>query len=172
MNAVIISVLVMIVLSLLRVNVIFALIVSALVAGITAGMPITEATEIMIQGMGGQSGTALSYVLLGMFAVMISLSGIMTLLVGWLQRVFRGKRLGLVLILAVIASMSQNVVPVHIAFIPILIPPLLKLFNEMKIDRRAVASALTFGLKFPYITIPFGFGLIYTVGRKTPMPLG
>ena len=161
MNAVIVSVLVMIVLSLLRVNVIFALIVSSLVAGMIAGIPITEATEIMIQGMGGQSGTALSYVLLGMFAVMISLSGIMTLLVGWLQRVFRGKRLGLVLILAVIASLSQNAVPVHIAFIPILIPPLLKLFNEMKIDRRAVASALTFGLKFPYITIPFGFGLIY-----------
>src|SRR5699024_3792391 len=45
--------------------------------------------------------------------------------------------------------------------IPILIPPLLILFDKLKLDRRAVASALTFGLKFPYITIPVGFGLIF-----------
>src|SRR5699024_11696299 len=31
----------------------------------------------------------------------------------------------------------------------------------LKLDRRAVATALTFGLKFPYITIPVGFGLIF-----------
>src|SRR5699024_3378160 len=63
--------------------------------------------------------------------------------------------------LAGIACLSQNVIPVHIAFIPILIPPLLILFDKLKLDRRAVASALTFGLKFPYITIPVGFGLIF-----------
>ncbi|MEH7385680.1 Na+/H+ antiporter NhaC family protein [Bacillus sp. JJ1521] len=52
-------------------------------------------------------------------------------------------------------------IPVHIAFIPILIPPLLILFNRQKIDRRAVASALTFGLKFNYLVIPAGYGLIF-----------
>src|SRR5699024_7755058 len=31
----------------------------------------------------------------------------------------------------------------------------------MKLDRRAVATALTFGLKTPYIVIRAGFGLIY-----------
>ena len=31
----------------------------------------------------------------------------------------------------------------------------------MKIDRRAIASILAFGLKTPYITIPAGFGLIF-----------
>ena len=49
----------------------------------------------------------------------------------------------------------------HIAFIPILIPPLLPLMNKLKIDRRAVACALTFGLKAPYIVLPVGFGLIF-----------
>lgn len=67
----------------------------------------------------------------------------------------------LVFSIAIIACFSQNVVPVHIAFIPILIPPLLVLFDKLKLDRRAVASALTFGLKFPYITLPVGFGLIF-----------
>src|SRR5699024_8092446 len=72
-----------------------------------------------------------------------------------------GKRTILVLSIAGIAIFSQNIVPVHIAFIPILIPPLLGLFNKLQIDRRAVAAALTFGLKFPYITLPIGFGLIF-----------
>lgn len=67
----------------------------------------------------------------------------------------------LVGIIAVVASFSQNLIPVHIAFIPILIPPLIGVMNKLKIDRRAVASALTFGLKAPYVAIPVGFGLIF-----------
>ena len=57
--------------------------------------------------------------------------------------------------------MSQNLIPVHIAFIPILIPPLIPLMNKLKIDRRLIASCLVFGLKAPYIAIPAGFGLIF-----------
>src|SRR5699024_8399477 len=161
LNAVVISVLVMVVLSLLRVNVMFALIIAALTAGLMSGMSLTEATSTMIDGMGGQAETSLSYVLLGIFAVMIGLSGITSVLVNKMLKVFSGKKLLLVFSLAAIACLSQNVIPVHIAFIPILIPPLLILFDKLKLDRRAVASALTFGLKFPYITIPVGFGLIF-----------
>lgn len=160
-NAVVVSVLVMVVLSLLRINVIFALIIAAITAGLMSGMGLSEATSVMISGMGGQAETSLSYVLLGIFAVMIGLSGITSVLVNKMLKVFSGKKLVLVFSLAGIACLSQNVIPVHIAFIPILIPPLLILFDKLKLDRRAVASALTFGLKFPYITIPVGFGLIF-----------
>lgn len=38
---------------------------------------------------------------------------------------------------------------------------MLHLFDKMQIDRRALAAALTFGLKAPYIMIPAGFGLIF-----------
>src|SRR5699024_11148551 len=161
LNAVVISVLVVVVLSLLRINVLFALIVGSLVAGMISGISITDTTTLMISGMGNQGETALSYILLGVFAVMISLSGITKLLVQGILKVLSGKRIILVFSLAVIASFSQNLVPVHIAFIPILIPPLLIVFDRMQIDRRAVATALTFGLKFPYITIPFGYGLLF-----------
>src|SRR5690625_1554643 len=160
-NAVVISVLVMVLLSLFRVNVIFALIIAALTAGVMSGMSLTEATSTMIEGMGGQAETSLSYILLGIFAVMIGLSGITSVLVNKMLKIFSGKKLLLVFSIAGIACLSQNVIPVHIAFIPILIPPLLILFDKLKLDRRAVASALTFGLKFPYITIPVGFGLIF-----------
>jgi predicted histidine transporter YuiF (NhaC family) len=56
---------------------------------------------------------------------------------------------------------SQNIVPIHIAFIPIIVPPLLSTMNTLKMDRRLVSCALAFGLKMPYITIPVGFGLIF-----------
>ncbi len=160
-NAVIISVLIMVVLSLLRVNVIFSILIAALSAGLLSGLGIVETTEILIAGMDNQMNTALSYVLLGIFSVMIGLSGITTFLLGKMVKVFNGRKTALVLALAGIASLSQNVVPVHIAFIPILIPPLLQLFDRMKLDRRAVATALTFGLKAPYMMIPVGFGLIF-----------
>lgn len=64
---------------------------------------------------------------------------------------------------------SQNLIPVHIAFIPILIPPLLVVMNHMKLDRRAVACALTFGLKAPYVSLPVGFGLLFMTIIKDQM---
>lgn len=158
---VIVSVLVMTILSLLRVNVIIAIIAAALTAGLMAGLSVVDSIDMLVGGMGGQSSTALSYILLGAFAVAISYTGITTILVNYLIRVLTGKKTMMVLAIAGVASLSQNLVPVHIAFIPILIPPLLKLFDTMRLDRRAVALALTFGLKAPYMVIPAGFGLIF-----------
>ncbi|WP_100012449.1 Na+/H+ antiporter family protein [Lentibacillus sediminis] len=159
--AVIVSVLVMTILSLLRVNVIIAIIAAALTAGMMTGLGLIESIEMLVSGMGGQASTALSYILLGAFAVAISYTGITGILVNFLIRVLTGKKTMMVLVIAGAASLSQNVVPVHIAFIPILIPPMLKVFDNMRIDRRGVAAALTFGLKAPYLMIPAGFGLIF-----------
>ncbi|MBR7795239.1 sodium:proton antiporter [Agaribacter marinus] len=158
---VIVSVLVMTILSLLRVNVIIAIIAAALTAGLMSGLTIVESMDMLVGGMGGGANTALSYILLGAFAVAISYTGITSLLVNYLIRVLTGKKTMMLLAIAGVASLSQNLVPVHIAFIPILIPPLLQLFDRMRMDRRAVATALTFGLKAPYILIPAGFGLIF-----------
>ncbi|WP_010097209.1 Na+/H+ antiporter family protein [Ornithinibacillus scapharcae] len=158
---VVVSVLLLTILSLLRVNVIVSIIIAAVAAGLMAGLDIVESIEMLVLGMGGQANTALSYILLGAFAVAISYTGITTILVNFLIRILTGKKTMLLLAIAGVASLSQNVVPVHIAFIPILIPPLLKLFDQMRVDRRGVAVALTFGLKAPYIMIPAGFGLIF-----------
>ncbi|TFJ91231.1 Na+/H+ antiporter family protein [Lentibacillus salicampi] len=158
---VVISVLVLTILSLLRVNVIIAIIAAAMTAGLMSGLSIVESIEMMVSGMGGQASTALSYILLGAFAVAISYTGITAILVNFLINVLTGRKMMMTLAIAGVASLSQNLVPVHIAFIPILIPPLLKLFDEMKVDRRGVAAALTFGLKAPYVMIPAGFGLLF-----------
>lgn len=161
LNPVVLSVIVMTVLCLLKLNVLLALFVSALVAGFAANMPIGDIMANLINGMGGNSETALSYILLGTLAVAINSTGVASILSRKIASVVDGKKKILLIVIAVFSCFSQNLIPVHIAFIPILIPPLLKLMNELKLDRRAMACSLTFGLKAPYIALPVGFGLIF-----------
>lgn len=160
-NPVFLSVIIMIVLCLLKLNVLLSLIVAALAGGVLAGMPLGDTMSALIGGMGGNSSTALSYILLGMLAATLHKTGVATVLTQRIMQVVKGKGLVLVLVIAVVASLSQNLIPVHIAFIPIVIPPLLGVMNALKIDRRAVASALTFGLKAPYVALPIGYGWIF-----------
>lgn len=160
-NPVIISVLTMIILCLLRLNVIFSILIAALVAGVTSGMGLSQTMGILIQGMGGNSETALSYILLGTLAVAINSTGIATIISKKISNIVSGKKQLFLLLIAAVSCFSQNLIPVHIAFIPILIPPLLKLMNTLKLDRRAMACSLTFGLKTPYVVLPVGFGLIF-----------
>lgn len=160
-NPVLISVIVMLGLCLVKVNVLIALILAALVGGGLSGIGLNDTMKILIQGMGGGAQTALSYILLGALAFAIGKTGAAELLAVKIGSIIKDKKTMFVLLLAGIASLSQNLIPVHIAFIPILIPPLIGVMNKLKIDRRAVASALTFGLKAPYIMIPAGFGLLF-----------
>ncbi len=160
-NPIIIAVVLLCVLCLCRVNVLLALIISSVVGGLLGGMNLSEVMDIFIHGMGGNSETALSYILLGAFAASMTHTGLAPLLSKKIANAIQSKKFMLILVLTVIAILSQNLIPVHIAFIPILIPPLLVIMNKLKIDRRAVACALAFGLKAPYITVPAGFGLIF-----------
>ena len=170
MNAVIIAVLVMLVLSLLRVNVVLALVAGAITGGLVGGLSFEETIASFTGGLGEGATIALSYALLGGFAVAISRTGMPQLLVNGMLRFVRRDgedsrtTLGKVLVILIILSLaifSQNLIPIHIAFIPLLIPPILHVLNMLKIDRRLIASVLTFGLTAPYILLPYGFGLIF-----------
>jgi predicted histidine transporter YuiF (NhaC family) len=161
LNPAVISIVLLCLLCLKKVNVLLAIIVSTIVAGLLGHMDIKQVMDIFISGMGGNSETALSYILLGAFAATMAHSGFTDKLASKITQVISGRKYVLLLILALIAMASQNIVPIHIAFIPIIIPPLLSVMNSLNIDRRAVASVLAFGLKMPYITIPVGFGLIF-----------
>ena len=161
MNPAIVSVIILCVLCLKKVNVLLAIVVAALIAGLLAGMDITNVMNVFISGMGGNSETALSYILLGTFAATMAHSGFTDKLSDKLTKFISGRKFVLLMLLTLIAMASQNLIPIHIAFIPIIIPPLLTAMNSLKIDRRAVACVLAFGLKMPYITIPVGFGLIF-----------
>jgi putative amino acid transporter len=170
LNAVVIAILAMLILSLLRVNVVLALVIGALVGGLTGGLSLEKIVEVFSNGLGESATVALSYALLGGFAVAISRTGLPDALVklaldlvgrkGDSKRKAFSKAL-IIFVVLIISCFSQNVIPVHIAFIPILIPPLLKVLNELQIDRRLIANVITFGLIAPYVLLPVGFGDIY-----------
>lgn len=161
LNPILVSVIILCTLCLCKVNVILSIILSTIVAGMLSHFTFTKTMNLFISGMGANSETALSYILLGTFAAAITTTGLATILSRFLEKIINGKKRYLVLVIILMAVASQNLIPIHIAFIPILIPPLLSLMNKLKIDRRMIASALAFGLKMPYIVIPAGFGLIF-----------
>ena len=114
-----------------------------------------------------------SYALLGAFAMAVAHTGLPDALARWMiarldatspdsssrtHRVTKWALIGAILLMAI---MSQNLIPVHIAFIPLLIPPLLTVFNRLHLDRRAISTTLTFGLVTTYMFIPVGFGNIF-----------
>ena len=170
MNSVIIAVTLMVILSLLRVNIVIALIIGAIVGGLSGGLGLNETIEAFNKGLGNGATIALSYAMLGTFAVAISKSGITDLLSNMIiKKVNNGtsamqfiyiKYIMLAFILFAAIS-SQNLVPVHIAFIPILIPPLLHSMAQLQLDRRVVACVMTFGLVATYMCLPVGFGGIF-----------
>ncbi|WRF40518.1 Na+/H+ antiporter family protein [Helicobacter pylori] len=160
-NPAFVAIICMCVLSLLRLNVMLSMISATLIAGLMGGLGITESFNAMIDGMKGNLNIALSYILLGALAVAIAKSNLIKVALNKLIGLMNYKRSTFCFLIAFIACFSQNLVPVHIAFIPILIPPLLHLMNRLELDRRAVACTLTFGLQAPYLVLPVGFGLIF-----------
>ncbi|USR79603.1 Na+/H+ antiporter family protein [Arcanobacterium pinnipediorum] len=170
MNAVLLAVILMLILALLRVHVVIALFIGALAGGLSAGLGLDGTMLAFELGLGDGAKIALSYGLLGAFAMAVAHAGLPEVLASQLIRrttstktasrtaLIKYSLLGGILLMAIF---SQNLIPVHIAFIPILIPPLIPVFNQLHLDRRVVASILTFGLVTTYMFIPLGFGSVF-----------
>ena len=167
MNAVLLAVLLMLGLSLARTHVVISLLIGAIAGGLAGGLPLADTLAAFNQGITGGASVALSYALLGAFAVAIAKSGLPHALAdAALARLQHGHaagtlKWGLLLVLALVSVSSQNLIPIHIAFIPLLVPPLLFVIAKLKLDRRAVACVMTFGLVTPYMLLPVGFGDIF-----------
>lgn len=174
MNAVVIAVAVMLVLALARVHVVLSLLLGALVGGLMGGLGLAQTMEVFQKGLAGGAQIALSYAMLGAFAVAIAHSGLpQTLANAVIRRLnpqgqrdtipsgVNGVKWALLLGLLAMSIMSQNLIPIHIAFIPLIIPPLLLVFNRMQIDRRLLGCIMTFGLVTTYMYLPYGFGEIF-----------
>lgn len=171
-NSVLIAVVVMLALSLVRVHVVVALFIGAIVGGLLGGLGLDGTLVAFQEGLSGGAKIALSYALLGAFAMAVANSGLPKLLADALisrigeenasrERVLTVMKYTMLGGILAMSIMSQNLVPVHIAFIPLLIPPLLTVMNKLRIDRRLVACVLTFGLVTTYMYLPIGFGSIF-----------
>lgn len=170
MFAILAAIAVMFGLSLARVPVVFALVIGAVTGGLLAGLGLQGTLEAFNNGLGGGAKIALAYGILGAFALALARSGLPDLLAYKMIHTLKGEadlkaqnrvKYFIFLVVAIAAVFSQNVIPVHIAFIPVLIPPLLIVFNHLKLDRRLVACLLTFGLVATYMLVPVGFGAIF-----------
>lgn len=212
MNSVVIAIVLMLILALSRVHVVIAMFIGALAGGLIAGLGLDGTMTAFQEGLGGGAQIALSYALLGAFAMAVANSGLPKALADVFVRKLDGTRndsthspaksetrdsvnldtadsgeaspgvvdtastnttstasprvvttvrYTLIVGILAMAIMSQNLIPVHIAFIPLLIPPLLKVMNRTRIDRRLIACVLTFGLITTYMFVPVGFGKIF-----------
>jgi predicted histidine transporter YuiF (NhaC family) len=169
MNAVLIAIGLMLVLSLCRVHVVVALIAGAVVGGLLGGLGIDGTLKAFNEGLGAGATVALSYAMLGAFAVAIARSGMAHALADRALAMLgrheangsNGFKWLMVGLLLVVAISSQNILPIHIAFIPLLVPPLLYVLTRLQIDRRLIACVITFGLITPYMFLPVGFGNIF-----------
>src|SRR5690554_2198066 len=135
MNAVVAAVLIMLVLSLARIHVVVALIVGAVSGGLIAGLSL-EATiaafnNVLGAGAIGQSGLC------------HELADNTLAMVGQQESSARAKSVCYMIIgvLELIALSSQSICAIHIAFIPLVVPPLLYVMARLKIARRFVACA-------------------------------
>jgi putative amino acid transporter len=171
MNAIVLSILIMTALSLSRVSVVLALIVASVVGGLYAGLPPEEIVVAFNEGLGSGAPVALALATLGAFAVMLSRTGITqrvsARIIERLQQdnqdpnYSRKVTTTLYITFILVGFASGTIVPIHIAYIPILIPPLLLVMNHLNLDRRAVACVLTFSLSVMYLTAPIGYGNVF-----------
>lgn len=167
MNAVLIAVVVMLLLSLCRVNVVISLIIGAFVGGLSSHLTLHQTIDAFNNGISNGASIALSYAMLGAFAVAISRSGLPQLLADKMinqlthQTAQRKIKWLLIILIGLISISSQNIIPIHIAFIPLIIPPLLFVMSKLQLDRRMIACVMTFGLITPYMFLPIGFGNIF-----------
>ncbi|WNL39866.1 SLC13 family permease [Halomonas sp. PAMB 3232] len=168
-NTAVLTITLMVTLCLLKMPVAIALIGAALLGALHGGLTMNEAIATFNENLLTGAQVGMTYVMVGAFAVAIARSGLLDMLarriaskLDWQEGATnKGVKWSLFLTLMVASIMSQNVVPVHIAFIPVLIPPLLGVMNRLKIDRRAVACILGCFISASYLLLPTGFGAIY-----------
>ncbi len=168
-NAVVLTIVVMITLCLLRLPVAIALVAAALLGGLHAGLSMAETVGALNDNLLIGSQVGMTYIMVGAFAVALARSGLLELLAVKISgRLGTGEaaarksvRWSLLLILGAASILSQNLIPVHIAFIPVLIPPLLGVLNRLRMDRRAIACVLACAISSSYLLLPTGFGAIY-----------
>jgi len=168
-NSVVLAIGLMIFLCVVRVPVTIALIAAALIGALHSGLSTQEAIAAINDNLLIGSQVGMTYIMVGALAVALARSGVLDLLARKMVSLLGNESAQnqkkvkwlLYFIFMVSSILSQNAVPVHIAFIPVMIPPLLVVFNKLRIDRRAVACVLACSISASYLLLPTGFGAIF-----------
>ncbi|WP_255812048.1 hypothetical protein [Treponema denticola] len=143
-NPLILSVVAMIVLCLFQVNILVSIILSAVLGGYVGGLSPSEIMNAMVLGMGDNAEIVLSYALLGIIAAAINETFLVDFIALKFYKNLKGKKVLLLFLITLIGIVSESLIPIHISWIPLVLPLLLVIMNSMRLDRRAVACSLTF----------------------------
>lgn len=157
-NPIFVSVIVMVVLCLLKMNVYISIILAGLVCGLMGGLNYLDTIKLFMSGMGGNVTSMFSRLLLGILAVTLTLSGVGDVLGPRITKVMGKKSWLLMLGMLVAAACCETIITLGAVFTTILIPPLLPAFNRFNIDRRKVCTIIMCGLQIGYVCIPLGYG--------------
>lgn len=119
LNPVLISVVVLLILSALRLSVAFSLVIAALCGGMMAGLGSVETMQVFASGLGNGAAIAFNYAMLGAFSIAVSRSGVTELIATELFKRVGGEitarklfffKYSLLGILTLVAISSQNLV--------------------------------------------------------------
>ncbi|MDR2667507.1 MAG: hypothetical protein LBB38_00475, partial [Puniceicoccales bacterium] len=169
-NPVIVGMVALLLLSALRMHVVIALVSGAVAAGLAGSMSIAQIFYKFHCGLTSGAAIAVNYSLLGAFAYALANSGMAELVrrnmvknlgEDMCPKLANRLRWRILLIITAISFLCKSLIPVHVAFVPLLIPPLLAPMAQLRMDRRAVACAIVFGLVVSYMTLPLGFGCVF-----------
>lgn len=161
LNPIIVSIVLMIVLCLLRTNIFVSIILSSAVCGSLGGGTIFEIIDVFAAGMSGNNSLVLSLLLFSIVVEGINYSGIGMALVPRLSALAGNRKWLILLLLFLLAVLSESVFMLGPTFVSIAIPPLLSYTDELRIDRRCIAVAVIGGLQLGYSCVLFGFGLAF-----------
>ena len=160
-NPVFVAVIVMTVLCLLKMNVYLSIIIAALVCGLMGGSSIYETLELFFTGTGNDLGGYINMLFMSVVAAYMVSSGLGDVLAPRVSKALRGKPWILVVAFAVIGICCETVLTFGSSFCLIIIPPLLAVFNNYKVDRRKVCTSIMCGLQIGYACVPIGFGALF-----------
>ena len=160
-NPTIVSVIVMVALCLLKVDVFLAVLLSALLCAVLGGAGLVEGLEVFYTNMGNDNKMVLFLLLLGVLAVTMDRNGVGDALAPRIARLI-GKKVWLFPVaLTVLAIIAETFVLVGVSFLLVVIPPLLKLLTDYKVDRRLLVITTCCGLQIGYCCFPVGYGLAF-----------
>ncbi len=157
-NPIVVSVVVMTVLCLIKVNVYLSIIAAGIVCGALGGLNPLESINLFISGMGSSLGPMFSRLLLGMLAVALTVTGVGDVLAPRIAKIMGKSSFALIIGMFLVACCCETLITLGAVFTTILIPPLLASFNEFEVDRRKVCTVIMCGLEVGYVCIPAGYG--------------
>lgn len=160
-NPIVISVIVLVAMCLLKVNVFLAIIISSLLCAVLGGASLVEGITVFYENMGNDNRMVLFLLLLGVLAATMQYNNVGEVLAPRVAKLVGRKVWLFPIVLTLMAILVETFVLIGVSFLLVIVPPLLRLLNDYKIDRRLLVITTCCGLQMGYCCFPVGYGLAF-----------